>query len=131
MSAESGVNHHPWHHLNLVALVLVTICLVSCALSPPATLPVGDIINIDDLPPEAIDTLELIEKGGPFPYSKDGTVFYNYEGLLPPKTNGYYREYTVITPGESDRGARRIVTGADGERYYTDDHYNSFKLIVD
>jgi ribonuclease T1 len=83
------------------------------------------------LPPEARTTLQLIESGGPFPYSKDGTVFHNYEGVLPEKPDGYYREYTVVTPGASDRGARRVVAGSNGERYYTDDHYNTFQLIVE
>jgi len=86
-------------------------------------------ININVLPPEALDTLQLIKQGGPFPYTKDGTVFSNYEGLLPEKSKGYYHEYTVITPGSSDRGARRIVAGGGGEYYYTDDHYRSFKRI--
>jgi ribonuclease T1 len=87
------------------------------------------VISVDDLPPEGRTTLQLIKDGGPFPYSKDGTVFSNYEGLLPEKPDGYYHEYTVITPGSSDRGARRIVAGEDGEYYYTSDHYRSFKLI--
>lgn len=86
-------------------------------------------ISVNDLPPEGRTTLKLIKTGGPFPYSKDGTVFSNYEGLLPKKSSGYYHEYTVITPGSSDRGARRIVAGQNGEYYYTSDHYASFKLI--
>jgi len=86
-------------------------------------------IAVGDLPPEALDTLQLIKEGGPFPYSKDGTVFYNREGQLPNKPDGYYHEYTVKTPGVTNRGARRIVSGADGEYYYTDDHYRTFKLI--
>ncbi|MBN1425604.1 ribonuclease N1 [Candidatus Fermentibacteria bacterium] len=89
------------------------------------------VIGVDELPPEARATLELIESGGPFPYSRDGAVFHNYEGLLPVQDDGYYLEYTVLTPGASDRGARRIVAGASGERYYTDDHYSSFKRIVE
>lgn len=89
----------------------------------------GGVISVDDLPPEGRATLQLIKDGGPFPYSKDGTVFSNYEGLLPEKPSGYYHEYTVITPGSSDRGARRIVAGENGEYYYTSDHYRSFKLI--
>ncbi|MBN1152940.1 MAG: ribonuclease N1 [Dehalococcoidia bacterium] len=88
-------------------------------------------VSVDELPPEAQTTVELIDFGGPFPYDKDGSIFHNYEGLLPPEADGYYREYTVETPGSSDRGARRIVAGADGERYYTDDHYESFRLIVE
>jgi len=87
------------------------------------------VINVADLPPEGRTTLGLIKSGGPYPYSKDDTVFSNYEGLLPAKPGGYYHEYTVITPGSHDRGARRIVAGSNGEYYYTADHYRSFKLI--
>lgn len=87
------------------------------------------VIDVADLPPEGRTTLNLIKGGGPFPYDKDGTVFNNYEGLLPAKADGYYREYTVVTPGLTDRGARRIVAGASGEYYYTSNHYASFKLI--
>jgi ribonuclease T1 len=89
------------------------------------------VITEDDLPPEALDTLELIEQDGPFPYDKDGSVFQNREGILPDKPRGYYREYTVITPWEDDRGARRIVAGTRGELYYTDDHYDSFSRIME
>jgi ribonuclease T1 len=83
-----------------------------------------------DLPPEGWDTLDAIDNNGPFPFDRDGIVFQNREGLLPNQPRGYYHEYTVITPGENDRGARRIVTGAGGEFYYTDDHYDSFFYIV-
>ena len=88
-------------------------------------------VRLSSLPKEAADTLRLIKQGGPFPYSKDGTVFSNYEGLLPAKSSGYYHEYTVITPGSPDRGARRIVAGAPGEYYYTSDHYASFRRILE
>ncbi|KOG86910.1 ribonuclease domain-containing protein [Streptomyces varsoviensis] len=82
------------------------------------------------LPSQAHDTLDLIESGGPFPYPKDGTVFSNREGLLPKQSNGYYHEYTVITPGSPDRGARRIVAGEKKqEDYYTSDHYRSFDAV--
>ncbi|MFH9606964.1 ribonuclease domain-containing protein [Streptomyces sp. NPDC017448] len=82
------------------------------------------------LPPQAHDTLDLIERGGPFPYEQDGTVFQNREGLLPDRSTGYYHEYTVITPGSETRGARRIVTGEQNEEdYYTADHYASFDLV--
>lgn len=83
------------------------------------------------LPPEAITTLRLIEAGGPFPYERDGTVFQNRERRLPEKSRGYYREYTVETPGSPDRGARRIVTGGQPPAvyYYTDDHYRSFRRV--
>lgn len=90
----------------------------------------GGTVHIGDLPMEAIDTLLRIAEGGPFPYDQDGATFQNREGLLPAHPRGYYREYTVETPGSPDRGARRIVTGEDGERYYTDDHYDSFRFIV-
>ena len=90
----------------------------------------GGTIGVEALPPEAIDTLLLIEEGGPFPYDQDGSTFQNREGILPDAPRGYYREYTVETPGSPDRGPRRIVTGRDGERYYTDDHYDSFRFIV-
>jgi len=83
-----------------------------------------------ELPPEAQETIQLIDKGGPFPYDKDGSTFQNREDILPDKPNGYYSEYTVITPGSGDRGARRIVGGDDDELYYTDDHYDSFREVV-
>jgi ribonuclease T1 len=87
-------------------------------------------IATKDLPAEARDTLALIDKGGPFPFDRDGIVFGNFEKRLPIKERGYYNEYTVKTPGVKHRGARRIVTGKDGDRYYSDDHYKTFKRIV-
>ncbi|MFE3945659.1 ribonuclease [Streptomyces sp. NPDC059118] len=82
------------------------------------------------LPSQAHDTLHLIDVGGPFPYSQDGVVFQNREGVLPSRSTGYYHEYTVITPGSPTRGARRIVTGEKAqEDYYTGDHYATFDLI--
>ncbi|WAU84160.1 ribonuclease [Streptomyces sp. Qhu-G9] len=82
------------------------------------------------LPSQAHDTLDLIEQGGPYPYSQDGSVFQNREGILPGQSSGYYHEYTVKTPGSSTRGARRIVTGEEHqEDYYTADHYASFRLV--
>lgn len=87
-------------------------------------------ISVDELPDEALDTLDLIATDGPFPYDRDGITFQNREGLLPDEPRGYYREFTVRTPGERTRGARRIVTGEGGEAYYTDDHYDSFREIV-
>jgi len=81
------------------------------------------------LPQEARETLALIRAGGPLPHQKDGTVFGNREALLPKRERGYYREYTVRTPGARDRGARRIVAGRGGEYYYTDDHYRTFRRI--
>lgn len=87
-------------------------------------------VGIKSLTPEARDTLKLIEKGGPYPYDRDGIVFGNFEKRLPIKERGYYTEYTVKTPGVTHRGARRIVAGKGGEKYYSDDHYKSFKRIV-
>ncbi|HEX7833309.1 MAG TPA: ribonuclease domain-containing protein [Thermoanaerobaculia bacterium] len=78
---------------------------------------------------EVEKTLDLIERNGPFPHRQDGTVFSNREGRLPSRPRGYYREYTVRTPGASNRGARRIVRGSEGELYYTRDHYESFIRI--
>ncbi|MFJ3924423.1 ribonuclease domain-containing protein [Streptomyces sp. NPDC090022] len=82
------------------------------------------------LPPQARDTLALIDKGGPYPYRQDGTVFGNFEKALPRQQRGYYHEFTVKTPGSRDRGARRIVTGSGGEFYYTDDHYKTFEAVL-
>lgn len=85
----------------------------------------------DALPPEAQETLSLIDDGGPFPYpDKDGSTFGNFEGLLPAHDRGYYAEYTVPTPGSRDRGARRIIAGDGGELYWTADHYESFARIL-
>lgn len=83
------------------------------------------------LPPEAVSTLGAIEAGGPFRYAQDGGVFRNREGLLPQQARGYYREYTVETPGAGNRGARRIVSGGHPPEvyYYTDDHYRSFRRV--
>ena len=83
------------------------------------------------LPVEATDTLRRIRTGGPFRYRQDGGVFHNRERLLPQRPAGYYREYTVDTPGEGDRGARRIVAGGrpPAEFFYTADHYRSFRRI--
>jgi guanyl-specific ribonuclease Sa len=84
------------------------------------------------LPPDARETLALIEAGGPFPYRQDGATFQNREHRLPERERGYYREYTVDTPGSPDRGARRIIAGGDppSEFFYTDDHYGSFRRFT-
>lgn len=86
-------------------------------------------VSLSSLPREARDTLRLIKQGGPFPYSRDGVVFGNFEKRLPKKQRGYYHEYTVKTPGARNRGARRIICGKPSECYYTGDHYQTFKLI--
>ena len=101
----------------------------SCRIASSAT---DDLawVCLSDLPKQARQTVALIDAGGPFPYAKDGSTFNNFEGTLPKQAKGYYREYTVKTPGESDRGARRIVTGnRDRELFYTDDHYETFRRV--
>ncbi len=93
------------------------------------------VILREDLPKQAQESLVLIRKGGPFPYSKDNSTFGNREGALPKQRRGYYHEFTVKTPKSRDRGARRIVCGgeirdrANSDCFYTDDHYASFKRI--
>lgn len=120
-------------------LGLATVIAASAAFSQPvlARGPVtaGDSVTLTELPREAQRTEQLIRAGGPFPYAKDGTAFGNRERLLPRRERGYYREYTVPTPGSRNRGARRIVCGGAEVRqpeacYYTDDHYASFRRIV-
>ena len=106
--------------------------LLSANVLAKGLMPVG-VIAVRDLPREAQHTLTLIKQGGPFPYAKDGSVFRNYEGVLPKQKRGYYHEFTVKTPGKRNRGARRIVAGGDpaisGEYYYTEDHYATFRRI--
>ena len=124
--------------IRVLALVLAaTVTVGSACTPPPATAPATStdpasglpIVAVADMPSEAAATISLIDAGGPFPYRQDGSVFENREGLLPPRPRGHYREYTVTTPGARDRGARRIVAGADGEMYWTADHYDSFAWI--
>jgi ribonuclease T1 len=86
-------------------------------------------VHVTELSREARETIALIRKGGPYPYRKDGAVFGNFERRLPLHERGYYREFTVPSPGSRDRGARRIILGKAGELYYTDDHYETFRLV--
>jgi len=86
-------------------------------------------VNLTDLPKEARQTIALIKKGGPYPYRKDGSIFGNFERRLPLHERGYYKEFTVPSPGSRDRGARRIILGKVGELFYTDDHYESFRRV--
>jgi ribonuclease T1 len=92
-------------------------------------------VALAQLPREAVNTLNLIAAGGPYPYQKDGIVFGNYERVLPAHRRGYYHEYTVPTAHARNRGARRIVCGGPLQRtdncYYSDDHYTSFNRIVE
>ncbi len=117
----------------LPVLLLAFAALMSAAQAREAPARHIREVAMSQLPLEARETLALIRAGGPFPYAKDGTVFFNRERFLPAQPRGYYREYTVPTPGARDRGARRIVAGGDprwsGEYYYTRDHYRSFRRI--
>jgi ribonuclease T1 len=121
----------------VIAMMVITLAasLLGCSATTTDTAPTKDPVSglaylpVAGLPKEARQTLELIDKGGPYPYSRDGIVYNNLEKILPRQDRGYYHEYTVKTPGEKDRGARRIVTGKGDERYYTDDHYKSFRRI--
>jgi len=103
-----------------------TTAAVSVVSSPAAV----DTCALSSLPPEASDTLDPINSGGPLPYAQHAAVFSNREGILPSESSGYYHEYTVITPGSPDRGARRLVGGGAKTTpehvYYTADHYSSF-----
>ncbi|WP_189787117.1 ribonuclease domain-containing protein [Streptomyces capitiformicae] len=115
--------------IGAAAAVLSALLVGGTVTATPAAAAVGSICY-SDLPSQAYTTLNLIAQGGPYPYSQDGTVFRNRERILPSRPTGYYHEYTVITPGSSTRGARRIVTGEEHqEDYYTADHYRSFDLI--
>jgi ribonuclease T1 len=125
-------------HLNsllsrLCIVLLAGALLLHCARAADAADPLArdsaSVVVLSELPPEARETVLRIRRGGPFPYERDGTVFGNFERALPMRGRGYYREYTVPVRGVKHRGTRRIVAGLDGELYYTDDHYRTFKRI--
>jgi len=118
-----------WAVVALIALAIgqawlpADLAPVNGAAAPPAS----ELAQFPDEERRAVQAaIVLIKDGGPFPYTKDGSTFGNREGHLPQMDLGYYREYTVETPGSPDRGARRIVAGRNGEIYYTRDHYRSF-----
>jgi len=118
----------------LSALLLTGLAGGAQAKDAPTATPALAEISLSELPVQAQETHRLIQAGGPFPYAKDGVVFGNRERLLPRKQRGFYREYTVKTPGARTRGARRLICGgapptAPEVCYYTDDHYASFKRI--
>jgi len=124
----------PSRRLALAGLALMA-CTFLVQARSTAEVPTLPAISVSELPREGQKTYQLIHEGGPFPYEKDGTVFGNRERLLPRKARGFYREYTVRTPGLSHRGARRIVCGGEVPRapevcYYTADHYASFRVIT-
>jgi ribonuclease T1 len=110
----------------LCALIAAALCGTALGRESSAA-----TVAADALPAEARATLKQIDAGGPFPYRRDGIAFQNRERRLPEQARGYYREYTVPTPGSADRGARRIITGGKPPVvfYYTADHYQSFRRI--
>lgn len=137
---RSGALRAPHAPLRLSRLLLLAALLSGALAAPVGSIAKGPheqtaAVSLAELPPEARTTEIAIRSGGPFTYSKDGAVFGNRERRLPGQARGYYREYTVPTPGAPDRGARRIVCGgavptAPDVCYYTSDHYTSFRRIV-
>lgn len=124
-----------WWFAMLMGFILLA-CTISVHARSPQEGQVQATLLVTELPQEGQTTYQRILQGGPFPYEKDGTVFGNRERLLPREARGFYREYTVRTPGVRHRGARRIVCGGPVPAkpkacYYTEDHYASFRLIVD
>ena len=102
------------------------------AADPPVTVAAATALPVrplSQLPPQAMQVWQQIQRGGPFGYPQDGRVFGNREGRLPPQQTGFYREYTVPTPGGHDRGSRRLITGGTVALYYTADHYVSFVAV--
>ncbi len=114
--------------LAAVLAVFLCFCLPAGARQSPDAAAAREVLAAD-LPREARETIALIRKGGPFAHERDGLPFGNFEKRLPARERGYYREYTVRTPGTRGRGARRIVAGRGGELYYTEDHYQSFRIV--
>jgi len=123
--------------LTVALLVTLSTVLVQARAPSSSLFPGFSVASValSGLPPQGQEVMEQIREGGPFRYEKDGTVFGNRERQLPSQKRGYYREYTVPSPGLSHRGARRIVCGGQKPRapdacFYTEDHYSSFRLIV-
>ncbi len=116
--------------LRLLLLIFLPAVLFANSAAARVTSDEIGAISASQLPAEARGTLLLIQRGGPFPHAKDGVIFANRERRLPAEPRGYYREYTVPTPGVRSRGARRIIAGRRGEYYYSDDHYRSFRRVV-
>jgi ribonuclease T1 len=145
-SAPPAVPHPPPSQIPVIlGAVLVLASLSACASTRPtvatadggaacstaARPPAGmRVLTLVQLPAQALATLRLIAAGGPYPYAEDGTVFGNYQRLLPSEKYGYYHEYTVAAAHARDRGPIRVVTGSGGQDYYTPDHYVSFDWIA-
>lgn len=123
-----------WFAVSIGFILLACTFLVHAR--SPQEVQVQATLLVTDMPSEGQKTYQTIRSGGSFPYEKDGTIFGNRERLLPREARGFYREYTVRTPGVRHRGARRIVCGGPVPTepkacFYTEDHYASFRLIVD
>jgi ribonuclease T1 len=132
--AQQAVARQRWFFL-LVGFILM-VCTNMVQARSSQEVQTQPSLLVSEMPREGQKTYQLILQGGPFPYEKDGTVFGNRERLLPRHQRGHYREYTVRTPGARNRGARRIVCGGQEPTrpkacYYTEDHYASFRLIVE
>jgi ribonuclease T1 len=115
------------------AALCLTVCVLSLGNSVWARTLASEglVVRASELPAQARETLELIKRGGPYSYAQDGAVFANRERRLPIAPRGTYREYTVKTPGRSDRGGRRIIASDTGQFWYSDDHYRSFRRIIE
>jgi ribonuclease T1 len=134
LASPSGKLRRAWRKWGAAVVVASGLATGAATLARTPEQPGRGAVALAELPAEAQATHRLILAGGPFPYSKDGTVFGNRERLLPAKARGHYREYTVPTPGARNRGARRIVCGGRPPTqpescFYTDDHYSSFRRI--
>ncbi len=133
---KGAFKNHGWQSwFTVIVGVILMVCTVLVQARTATEVATSPTMLVADLPREGQATYQLIRQGGPFPYEKDGVVFGNRERQLPRQERGYYREYTVKTPGSRDRGARRIVCGGQEPRnpracYYTQDHYASFREIV-
>ena len=141
-SGDSGKRSSGIRRLALAASGVFLAAVLVCSQGAAARTQAADddgasvgTVSVGELPREAVNTLSLIAEGGPYPFEKDGVVFGNYERQLPRHRRGYYHEYTVPTPRAHNRGARRIVCGGPPRQtddcYYTDDHYASFRRIVE
>jgi ribonuclease T1 len=117
-----------------LGIAMLSLSLFVTNASARTSCPLAESINVKDLPKQGRDTLDLIKSDGPFPHDRDGVTFNNRERILPKERRGYYKEYTVRTPGVKHRGARRIVCGGDqravNECYYTADHYKTFQCVA-
>lgn len=119
------------HSLRLWGVLLAALLWLPPGQAEPVAQSGLPTIAVANLSAEARGTLQAIKRSGPFAYPRDGMVFKNYERILPKQPHGYYREYTVKTPGAHNRGARRIISGKVNEYYYTADHYKTFKRILE